>query len=93
MLKIADITFTSRLFTGTGKFSNSSLMQQAIVASGSQLVTMAMKRVDLKRGGDDILGPLQSLGVHLLPNTSGAKTAEEAILLPDWPARRWERAG
>jgi thiazole synthase len=54
-------------------------MQQAIVASGSQLVTMAMKRVDLKRGGDDILGPLQSLGVHLLPNTSGAKTAEEAI--------------
>ncbi len=79
MLKIADTTFTSRLFTGTGKFSSSSLMQQAIVASGSQLVTMAMKRVDLKRGGDDILSPLQSLGVRLLPNTSGAKTAEEAI--------------
>lgn len=79
MLKIADTTFTSRLFTGTGKFSSSALMQQAIVASGSQLVTMSMKRVDLKRGGDDILSPLQSLGVHLLPNTSGAKTAEEAI--------------
>ncbi|KAB7898689.1 thiazole synthase [Rouxiella sp. S1S-2] len=79
MLKIADTTFTSRLFTGTGKFSSAAVMQQAISASGSQLVTMAMKRVDLKRGGDDILRPLQELGVHLLPNTSGAKTAEEAV--------------
>lgn len=79
MLKIADTTFTSRLFTGTGKFSSASVMQQAIVASGSQLVTMAMKRVDLRRGGDDILRPLQELGLRLLPNTSGAKTAEEAI--------------
>lgn len=79
MLKIADTSFTSRLFTGTGKFSSASVMQQAIVASGSQLVTMAMKRVDLRRGGDDILRPLQELGLRLLPNTSGAKTAEEAI--------------
>ena len=79
MLKIADTTFTSRLFTGTGKFSSASVMQQAIVASGTQLVTMAMKRVDLKRGGDDILRPLQELGLHLLPNTSGAKTADEAV--------------
>lgn len=79
MLKIADTTFTSRLFTGTGKFSSPSVMQQAIVASGTQLVTMAMKRIDLKRGGDDILQPLQALGLRLLPNTSGAKTAEEAI--------------
>lgn len=79
MLKIADTTFTSRLFTGTGKFASASLMQQALAASGSQLVTMAMKRVDLRRGGDNILAPLQKLGVKLLPNTSGAKTAEEAI--------------
>ncbi|WAT00395.1 thiazole synthase [Rouxiella chamberiensis] len=79
MLKIADTTFTSRLFTGTGKFSSAALMQQAIVASGTQLVTMAMKRVDLQRGGDDILRPLEELGLRLLPNTSGAKTAEEAI--------------
>src|SRR5476651_1168141 len=79
MLKIADTTFTSHLLTGTGKFSTAALMQQALAASGSQLVTMAMKRVDLRRGGDDILAPLQKLGVHLLPNTSGAKTAEEAV--------------
>lgn len=49
MLKIADTTFTSRLFTGTGKFATPTLMTEAIKASGSQLVTMAMKRVDLKR--------------------------------------------
>jgi len=79
MLKIADTTFTSHLLTGTGKFSTAALMQQALAASGSQLVTMAMKRVDLRRGGDDILVPLQALGVQLLPNTSGAKTAEEAV--------------
>ncbi|EQC01916.1 thiazole synthase [Photorhabdus temperata] len=79
MLKIADTTFDSRLFTGTGKFANSDLMIQAIAASGSQLVTMAMKRIDLQGGNDAILAPLQKLGVKLLPNTSGAKTAEEAL--------------
>lgn len=79
MLKIADITFQSRLFTGTGKFANPALMQQAIQASGSQLVTMAMKRVNLRGQDDGILQPLQELGVKLLPNTSGAKNAQEAI--------------
>lgn len=79
MLKIADITFTSRLFTGTGKFATQKIMSEALSASGSQLVTIAMKRVDLHSGNDDILAPLQQLGVHLLPNTSGAKTAAEAI--------------
>ncbi|TDB52440.1 thiazole synthase [Photorhabdus khanii] len=79
MLKIADTTFDSRLFTGTGKFANADLMIQAIAASGSQLVTMAMKRIDLQGGNDAILAPLQKLGVKLLPNTSGAKTAEEAL--------------
>ncbi|PQQ25152.1 thiazole synthase [Photorhabdus luminescens] len=79
MLKIADTTFNSRLFTGTGKFANANVMTQAIAASGSQLVTMAMKRIDLQNGNDAILAPLQKLGVKLLPNTSGAKTAEEAL--------------
>lgn len=79
MLQIADKTFTSRLFTGTGKFSSSQTMVEAIRASGSQLVTMAMKRVDLRQHNDDILQPLLDAGVQLLPNTSGAKTAEEAI--------------
>lgn len=79
MLKIADKTFHSRLFVGTGKFANPQLMQQAIVASGSELVTLAMKRVALSGQEDNLLRPLQQLPVALLPNTSGAKTAEEAI--------------
>ncbi|MEQ5209298.1 thiazole synthase, partial [Proteus sp. fly-1067] len=65
MLTIADVTFQSRLFTGTGKFTNSTLMQDAISASGSQLVTMAMKRIDLRGSNDGILQPLQEIGVKL----------------------------
>ncbi len=54
-------------------------MVEAIRASGSQLVTLAMKRVDLRQNNDAILAPLLAAGVNLLPNTSGAKTAEEAV--------------
>lgn len=79
MLRIADKTFESHLFTGTGKFASSQLMTEAIQASGSQLVTLAMKRVDLRQHNDAILAPLLAAGVTLLPNTSGAKTAEEAV--------------
>ncbi|WP_422467081.1 thiazole synthase [Endozoicomonas sp. ALC013] len=83
MLEIADKTFSSRLFTGTGKFSNSQLMTDAIIASGSELVTMALKRVDLNEQQDNILGPLLDRqlehNLNLLPNTSGARTADEAI--------------
>lgn len=79
MLTIADTTFTSHLFTGTGKYAHSRTMQEAIAASGSQLVTMAMKRIDLAQGHDEILAPLRELGIKLLPNTSGAKNAQEAV--------------
>jgi len=79
MLIIANHEFSSRLFTGTGKFSSSATMLQAIAASESQLVTMAMKRLDLKTGNDDILQPLLQSGVKLLPNTSGARNAREAV--------------
>ena len=79
MLTIADKTFSSRLFTGTGKYANSTTMAQSIIASESELVTMALKRVDIENRDDDILAPLISAGVNLLPNTSGAKNAKEAI--------------
>ncbi len=79
MLQIADKTFTSRLFTGTGKFASPEVMTSALRASGSQLVTMAMKRVDLNNRHDAILKPLRTLGVSLLPNTSGARCADEAV--------------
>ncbi len=79
MFTIADHQFSSRLFTGTGKFASSKLMLKSLEASGSQLVTLAMKRVDLHYGMDDILKPLVESGIKLLPNTSGARNAKEAI--------------
>ncbi|MBC3618297.1 thiazole synthase [Vibrio metschnikovii] len=79
MLTIAGTQFQSRLLTGTGKFANRQTMAAAIAASQSQLVTIALKRVDLQHREDDILAPLIAAGVQLLPNTSGAKTAREAI--------------
>ena len=80
MLTIADQTFTSRLLLGTGKFNDRTTMVDAVKASGTELVTMAMKRVDLDQQDDDILEPLkQACNVRLLPNTSGARTAEEAV--------------
>ena len=78
-LTIADKTFQSRLFTGTGKFSSSQLMRDALLASGSELVTVALKRVDINNEEDDILTHLQHPHLHLLPNTSGARTAKDAV--------------
>ena len=78
-LKIADKEFTSRLFVGTGKFSSSAQMQEAVLASGSELVTMALKRIDIHNEEDDILTHLKHPHIHLLPNTSGVRTAKEAV--------------
>lgn len=78
-LQIADQIFTSRLFLGTGKFSSNEVMQAAVKASGSELVTVALKRVDLDDKDDDLLGHLDLPGVNLLPNTSGVRTAKEAV--------------
>ncbi len=71
--------FTSRLFLGTGKFANSSLMEQSIVASETEMVTLAMKRVELDDKSDDMLVHANVNNVQLLPNTSGVRTAEEAV--------------
>ncbi|MCW3807402.1 thiazole synthase [Marinilabiliaceae bacterium D04] len=79
MLKIADKEFSSRLFTGTGKFSSNSQMAAAIEASGSELVTVALKRVDMKTGSDDMIHHLDMPGLNLLPNTSGVRNAKEAV--------------
>lgn len=78
-LVIAGKAFNSRLFTGTGKFSSGKLMQEALLASGSELVTVALKRVDLQNAQDDILPYLQQDPFNLLPNTSGARNAKEAV--------------
>ncbi|MFB6455870.1 thiazole synthase [Chitinophaga sp. Hz27] len=78
-LKIADKIFNSRLFTGTGKFSAATVMEEALVASASELVTVALKRVDMHNQSDDILSHLQHTHINLLPNTSGVRTAKEAV--------------
>ena len=79
-LVIAGRTFRSRLFTGTGKFGSPQVMKEAILASGSELVTVALKRVDTSGSQHDgMLSMLQHPHIHLLPNTSGARTAKEAV--------------
>jgi len=79
MLTLANHTFPSRLLTGTGKFSNPDTMKNAVQAAKSSMVTLAMKRVASHSSQDETLSALKALGVTLLPNTSGAKSAKEAI--------------
>ncbi|GAA0883669.1 thiazole synthase [Sphingobacterium siyangense] len=79
-LHIADRVFESRLFLGTGKFGNLTEMSDAIVASASQLVTVALKRIDQTSADDNLISALDLTAIDLLPNTSGARTAEEAVL-------------
>jgi thiazole synthase len=83
-LKIADREFTSRLLVGTGKFGSNELMRDALTASGTEIVTVALRRADLSGKHDafanilDFIDPKRFL---LLPNTSGARNAEEAVRL------------
>ena len=79
MLKIANKIFNSRLFTGTGKFSSALKMEDALLASGTELVTVALKRVDMHAPDDDILQHLRHPQISLLPNTSGVRNAKEAV--------------
>ena len=71
-------TFTSRLFTGTGKFGSRSWIPKMLEASGSQMITVALRRVDSDGKNENILSFIPE-NVVLLPNTSGARTAEEAV--------------
>lgn len=72
--------FDSRLFVGTGKFRSNTEMAGAIAASGTQMVTVAMKRVDMTNPQDDLLAHIRRDGIQLLPNTSGVRNAAEAVL-------------
>ena len=71
--------FSSRLFLGTGKFSSNALMTDAIKASGSQMVTVALRRIDTANREDDMLRHVTLPGIQLLPNTSGVRDAREAV--------------
>jgi thiazole synthase len=81
-LVIAGRAFSSRLIVGTGKFSSGEAMRDALAASGTEMVTVALRRVDLDAtGGPDILSFVDRDRYLLLPNTSGAMTADEAVRL------------
>jgi thiazole synthase len=81
-LVIAGRTFASRLIAGTGKFGSYEVMREALEASGTEIVTVALRRVDLEAtGGPDILEFVDPDRYLVLPNTSGAVDAEEAVRL------------
>ncbi len=77
-LVLGGISFESRLFIGTGKYGSDSLIPDVAAASGAQVITVALRRVDLQTATDNVM---QHIPPHmqLLPNTSGARTADEAV--------------
>ena len=78
--RVAEFSFQSRLLTGTGKYPSLEVARACIRESGSEIVTVAVRRVDLSaRGEGSILGVLKDAGVTLLPNTAGCATAKEAV--------------
>lgn len=80
ILEIGGRKFNSRLFVGTGKFPNPDMMLEAIKASGSEMITVAMKRINLlNEATDDMLTHINRDHVQFLPNTSGVRNAEEAV--------------
>ncbi|SDD26176.1 thiazole synthase [Actinokineospora iranica] len=78
-LVIADREYTSRLITGTGGAANLAVLERALVASGTELTTVSLRRVDTQ-GGSGVLDILRRLGIDPLPNTAGCRTAAEAVL-------------
>ncbi len=78
VLQLGGVTFTNRLFTGTGKFAANALIPQMLAASGSQMITVALRRIDATAQSENILAFIPK-NVTLLPNTSGARTAEQAV--------------
>lgn len=81
ILKIGPREFSSRLFVGTGKFPSPEIMLESVLASGSQMITVAMKRVNLlNEATDEMLTHINRDNVQLLPNTSGVRDAKEAVL-------------
>ena len=80
VLKIADKTFSSRLIVGTGKYSSPSVMVRAHEASGAEMITVAVRRVNIAdRTKESLLDYIDTSKYFLLPNTAGCYSAEEAV--------------
>ncbi|WP_326566612.1 thiazole synthase [Amycolatopsis rhabdoformis] len=78
-LVIGEHKLSSRLIIGTGGAGNLSVLERALIASGTELTTVAMRKADAD-GGTGVLGLVRRLGIKLLPNTAGCRTAAEAVL-------------
>ena len=78
-LQIAGRVFVSRLLVGTGKFRSHAVMRDALLASAAEIVTVALRRVDLTRAGEGDVLDFVPPHLTLLPNTSGAVDADEAV--------------
>ena len=81
LLRIADREFTSRFFVGTGKFSSAEVLKHTLREARTQLVTVALRRVDPQFRGDPTLTALDPRSYLIVPNTSGARDAQEAVRL------------
>lgn len=92
-LIIAGREFHSRLFLGTGKFNSNDLMEKAILASDTEMVTVAMKRIELENKEDDMLKHILHPHIQLLPNTSAYAMPRKQSLQPRWPAKPSEQTG
>ena len=90
ILRIGKHTFHSRLFTGTGKYADFPTMQAALEASGSELVTVAVRRLDLEAKGEESLLEWIPKGMRLLPNTAGCYDAEDAIRVSRLARELWD---
>src|SRR5919205_980833 len=84
-LVIAERTFTSRLFVGTGRFPSPALMREALEASGTEMVTVAIRLTGVDGSGPDagILAALDTTRYHLLPNTAGATSVRQAVFMAE----------
>lgn len=79
-IKIADKEFSSRLMIGSGKYSSYEIMEQALKASGADIITVAIRRVDMKAPGhENILEHIDTSKYWILPNTAGCATVDEAL--------------
>ncbi|HOW50551.1 MAG TPA: thiazole synthase [bacterium] len=86
-LRVGSFTFSSRLFLGTGKYRSNEAMIAAVKASGTQVVTASLRRMDLGGKDESLLKPLLACpGITILPNTAGARTAEEAVYYAEMAA-------
>ncbi|AEJ41768.1 thiazole synthase [Sulfobacillus acidophilus TPY] len=82
-IRVGDYTFRSRLFVGTGKYSGYDVMREAVLASGTELVTVALRRVNLANPNEPSLLDFLPSEVTVLPNTAGCYTVEDAVMVAE----------